>query len=252
MPFFHEIVYLPIYNLLVFFADVLPGGDLGLAVIAVTVAVKFVLLPLSLAAARTQRAMKVLEPELKEIREKYKDQKELQAKETFALYKQHNVKPFASMLMLFIQLPILFGLYYVSHSALAQIDPAALYSFIAAPAAVSTVFLGIFVLTGPNLVLALIAALIQGLQAWYVIPVPAKSTSKTPSMQEDFGRAVALQARFIFPLLIGIIAYSSGVLALYFAASNLFMIAQEFVVRKLHPNAQSTVIDAAINSEAAL
>lgn len=233
---FHTVVYLPIYNLLIFLVDVIPGGDVGLAVIAATIAVKLVLLPLSLSAVRTQRAMKLLEPELKELKERLKDDKEAQAREMFALYKKNNVKPFASILMLFIQLPILFGLYFVSqHAALSQADPALLYPFVHVPAVISPLFLGIFVLTGTSLVLAIAAAATQAFQAWYAIPVPPKSTNKTPSMQEDFGRAVALQARFIFPLLIGFIAYSSAVLALYFVASNLFMVAQEFVVRKLHP-----------------
>ncbi len=233
--FFHHFVYLPIYNLLVFLLDVIPGGDLGLAVIGATIVVKIVLLPLSLAAVRTQRAMKLLEPELKELREKYKDDKETQAKEMFALYKKHNVKPFASILMLFIQLPILFGLYYVSQHATAQIDPNLLYSFVSAPETFSPLFLGIFALTSSSIVLALVAAASQLLQAWYMIPIPPKSTEAIPSMQEEFGRAISLQARFVFPILIGFIAATSGVLALYFIASNLFMVAQEFVVRKMHP-----------------
>lgn len=238
---FHNFVYLPIYNLLAFLLDVVPGGDLGLAVIGATIIVKFILLPLSLSAVRTQRAMKVLEPELKELREKYKDDKETQAREMFALYKKHNVKPFASILMLFIQLPILFGLYYVTHHAgLNAIDPALLYPFIALPESVSPLFLGIFTITGTGIVLALVAAASQALQGWYMIPVPPKTTGGEASLQEEFGRAISLQARFVFPLLIGFISFTSGVLALYFIASNLFMVAQEFVVRKINPQATSS------------
>jgi YidC/Oxa1 family membrane protein insertase len=234
---FHNFVYLPIYNLVAFLLDIIPGGDLGLAIVVATILVKFVLLPLSLAAVRTQRAMKLLEPELKELREKYKEDKETQAREMFALYKKHNVKPFASILMLFIQLPILFGLYFVSErAAKSQIDPTLLYSFVPTPEVVSPFFLGMFMLTSTGIVLALVAAATQLWQAWYMIPVPPKSTSPTPSMQDEFGRAISLQARFVFPLIIGFIAYTSGVLALYFTASNLFMIAQEYVVRKLHPD----------------
>lgn len=234
---FHTFVYLPIYNLLVFLVDVVPGGDLGLAVILATIAVKLILLPLSLSAVRTQRAMKLLEPELKELREKYKDDKETQAKEMFALYKKYNVKPFASILMLFIQLPILFGLYYVSqHAATTAIDPTLLYPFITAPTTLSPLFLGIFSLTGTGIVLALLAGGSQLLQAWYMIPIPPKTSAEMPTMQEEFGRAVSLQARFVFPLLIGFISFSSGMLALYFITSNLFMVVQEFVVRKLDPN----------------
>lgn len=235
---FHTIVYLPIYNLMVFFIDTVPGGDLGLAILLATVVVKLVLMPLSLSAAKTQKAMRGLEPELKELKERLKDDKEKQAREMFALYKKHNVKPFASILMLFIQIPIVLGLYFVCMAvAKASVDPSLLYSFIPNPEHISTLFLGMFPVVGMSIVLAVVAGATQLLQAWYVIPVPPKSTSPTPSMQEEFGRALALQARFMLPLLIGFFSLTSGVIALYFTASNLFMVVQEFVVRKMHKDA---------------
>lgn len=236
MDLFHNLIYVPIYNLVVFLVDVIPGGDLGLAVIGATVVVKLILLPLSLSAVKTQKAMKVLEPELKELKEKYKDDRETQAREMLALYKKHGVKPFASILMLFIQIPILFGLYYVAlhATALSSADPALLYPFVSVPTVFSPDFLGMFPLAEASLVLAAAAALAQLAQSWYTIPVPEKSAAPEPSMQEEFGRMVALQARYIFPLLVAVIAYTSSVLALYFIASSLFMVAQEFVVRSTH------------------
>lgn len=238
--FFHVVIYEPIYNLLIFLVGIIPGGDVGLAVIAATLVVKFILLPLSLSAARTQRVMRTLEPELKRIKEENKDNQEALAKATFALYKEKNVRPFASMLMLFVQLPILWGLYYVSRTALTTVaDPTLLYPFVHAPATLSPLFLGIFAISGTSIVLAAVAALAQAGQAFYMIPVPPKSTAKNPSMQEEMGRAVSLQARFVFPLLIAAIAYTSGVLALYFTASSLFMVGQEFIVRRLHPTSKA-------------
>ncbi len=243
MELFHTLVYLPIHNLLVFFIDIIPGGDLGLAVIGVTLAVKFVLLPLSLEAAKTQKAMKVIEPELKALREKYKDDKEKQAREMFALYKERGVKPFASILMLFVQIPIVFGLYFVCQGAVTTaLDPSLLYSFIPLPEAVNPLFLGVFSVAGMSIVLALVAGITQFIQAWYVIPVPPKNTNGTATTMEEFGRAMALQARFILPLLIGAFALTSGAIALYFSASSLFMVGQEFLVRFLHktPTVAST------------
>ena len=230
---FHNFIYLPIHNLLVLFVDVVPGGDLGLAVIGATLVVKLILLPLSLSAAKTQKAMKLLEPELKALREEFKDDKERQAKEMFALYKKYNVKPFSSILMLFIQIPIVLGLYFACQgAALTALDPSLLYSFIALPEAVNPLFLGLFVVTGPSIVLALLAGATQAAQAFYAIPVPPKSESATPTMQEEFGRAIALQARFMLPLLIAGFAYvGGGAIAIYFTASNVFMLAQEFLVR---------------------
>ncbi len=236
MNLFHDLVFLPVHNLLVFFVDILPGGDLGLAVIAVTLIVKLVLLPLSLQAARTQRMMRAIEPELKALRERTKDNKEAQAREMLALYKEKNVKPFASILMLFLQIPIIFGLYFVSKEAATTVlDASLLYSFVPLPESVSLAFLGIFSVTTMSITLALVAAATQFVQALYVIPVPEKP-KEGATMQEEFAHSMATQARYIFPILIGIFALSSGAIALYFSAASIFMVAQEALVRKLHPN----------------
>jgi YidC/Oxa1 family membrane protein insertase len=239
---FRELVYIPIYNLLVFLIDTIPGADLGIAVIAVTLAIKFILMPLSLVAVKTQKAMRVLEPLLKELREKYKDDKETQARELFALYKKHNVKPFASILLLFIQIPIVLGLYLVcSEVATHPLYTDLLYSFIQAPEHVTTLFLGFFTVAHSSIALALFAGFTQYLYARYAIPVPEKSTATSPSMQEEFGRMMAVQARFMFPVLIALFSYASGALALYFAASNLFMVVQEYIARTFlkHPESKT-------------
>lgn len=232
---FHSLIFVPIYNLLIALTDVLPGGDLGLSVIATTVAIKLALVPLSVQAVRTQKAMRALEPELKELRERYKDDKQQQAQEMFALYKKHGVRPFASILMLFIQIPVVLGLYFVClNVASGTVDPSLIYSFVPAPEAISPLFLGFFSVAGTSVVLALIAGVSQAAQAWYAIPVPKKKENGAATMQEEFGRAVALQARFALPVLIGFFALASGALALYFATSSLFMIAQEFFMRLAH------------------
>jgi YidC/Oxa1 family membrane protein insertase len=115
----------------------------GLAVIAVTLVVKVVVMPITFSAVRTQRAMKVIEPELKALKEKYKDDKDRQAKETFALYKKYRMNPFASFITLLIQLPILLALYWVFRGeALPAIDVHSLYAFVAIPSHISTIYLG--------------------------------------------------------------------------------------------------------------
>lgn len=241
---FHTFIYLPIHNLLVFLVDIVPGGDLGVAVILVTLAIKFVLMPLSLSAVKTQRMMRVIDPEMKELREKYKDDRETQAREMLALYKKYGVKPFSSILLLIIQIPIVLGLYFVAQGAtLTALDPSLLYSFVAVPTVFSTNFLGVFSVTTSSIALAVIAGITQFLYATYAIPVPPKSEKKNPSMQDEFARAMAMQARFMFPLLIALFSYTSGALALYFAASNLFMVAQEFIARTFFKHPEQKVED---------
>jgi YidC/Oxa1 family membrane protein insertase len=68
--------------------------------------------------------MKKVEPHLKRIKEEHKDDKEKQAREMMALYKEHNIKPFASFILVFIQLPVILALYWVfKNQSLPNIDP---------------------------------------------------------------------------------------------------------------------------------
>ncbi|MDB5265405.1 MAG: 60 kDa inner rane insertion protein preprotein translocase subunit YidC [Parcubacteria group bacterium] len=231
--FFTIVLYAPIYNLLIFLVDILPGGDIGLAVIIVTIIVKLVIAPLTISALRTSRAMQAIQPKFKELQEKYKDDKELQAKETFALYKKYKINPFASILTLFIQLPVIIALYYVFRHEVVKFDPTILYSFVHVPAVISNNFLGFFPLTAHNIILAALAAITQFLQAKYAMPVPP-STGPDASASEQFNRTMAMQMRYMLPLFIGFIAYiSSGAIALYFITTALFTLGQELFMRKL-------------------
>lgn len=232
--FFHTVLYVPLYNLLVFLVSVIPGGDIGIAVILATIIVKLLLWPLSMSAARTQKAMKAMEPELKEVRAKNKDDKEKEMKEMMALYKKYDIHPFASILPVLIQLPIIIGLYWVFRTeSLPHIDIALLYPFVHAPAAAASVlFLGMFSITAHSILLAAIAGLTQLAQAWYAIPVPPASVEVGSSPGQDFARAMALQARFMLPIIIAFVAYTSGAIALYFITSNIVALFQEFIVRR--------------------
>jgi YidC/Oxa1 family membrane protein insertase len=60
----HTFFFDPVYNVLVFFIDVMPGGDVGLAIIATVILVKLVLLPVSIKAVKTQKVMRDIEPKL--------------------------------------------------------------------------------------------------------------------------------------------------------------------------------------------
>lgn len=236
LEFFHTFLYVPIYNLLIFLVGILPGADVGLAVIIVTLVIKTLTMPLSFSAIKTQQAMKKVEPKLKEIKEKHKDNKELQATEMFALYKEHGIKPFSSIFIMLIQIPVLISLFFVfQNEPLDKVNPDILYTFIADPGTFSPLLFGLFLISGHHIVLAIIAGITQYFQARYAIPVPPKSEAKTATpeaMQAEFARALAVQARYILPIIIGFVAYASGAIALYLITSNLFGILQEYIVRK--------------------
>ncbi len=234
LSFFHTILYVPIYNILIFLVGVSPHGDVGLALIGVVLLVRLAILPFSLSTVHTQKAMQVLNPEIKALQEKYKNDKEKLAKETFALYKKYKVNPFSSILTLFIQIPILFTLYFiVRNKALYTVNTSILYSFVHVPAVLSPLFLGFFVISEPNIILALVAGLSQFVYAYWGIPLPPapeKSTNSKPgtpgSMQEEFGRAMTLQMRYVLPAFIAFLSYTSGAIAIYFITSNIVMLLQ--------------------------
>jgi YidC/Oxa1 family membrane protein insertase len=229
---FYTYLYTPIYNLLIFFVDVVPGGDVGIAVILVTLVVKLILSPLTIGAAETGHRTRLIAPQLKEIQKKYKDNREKLALETLALYKNNGIRPFASIFGSLLQIPVVLALYLVFHNEqLLSPNTDLIYSFITYPAQISPLFLGIFPTTGHVLILALIAAAVQYLQGHLSIPIPKKEAGTTPATSEEFARAMSIQARFLIPVIIGVVAYISGALAIYFITSSVFGIAQEYYVR---------------------
>jgi len=234
--FFHAVFYNPIYNALVALVALIPGGDVGVAVILVTIIIRLILLPFSLSAARTQRAMKVLEPKIKELKEKHKGDKEKEALETLALYREAEVNPFASILTVFIQIPVLLALYWVFYyepfSTVTSINTARLYAFTPLPHAMSLHFLGIISVAGKSIVLAVLAGVTQFFQAHLALSGTMKP-SDTKGMQNDFQRIMGMQLKYVFPFLIAAISYTtSGAIALYFITTNIAGSLQEIHVRR--------------------
>ncbi len=232
--FFNAAFYNPIYNALVALVALVPGGDVGVAVILLTVVIRLILLPFSLSAARTQRAMKNIEPKIKELKERHKGDKEKEALETLALYREEKVNPFASILTVFIQIPVLLALYWVFYyEPFSTVNTARLYALTPVPSFISLEFLGLISVAGKSITLAVLAGVTQFLQAHMALSGTMKP-SDTKSMQNDFQRVMGLQLKYVFPFLIGIISYTtSGAIALYFITTNLAGSLQEWYVRRV-------------------
>ena len=133
----HTFFFDPIYNGLIFLVDAVPHGDVGIAIIGLVVVAKILLLPLSLKASRTQFLMQKLEPKVREIKETFKDKKEDQARAMMKAYSDGGVNPFAGIALAFIQIPILFALYFSVYSGggvkLPDVSVSLLYSFVPSP-----------------------------------------------------------------------------------------------------------------------
>lgn len=228
------ILYQPLINALAFLVSIIPGGDVGLAVVLLTILVKILLFPLSQHQIRNQAAMNMLAPEIEKIK-KGGASKEEQARLTFELYKKHKTNPFSGCLVIIPTIIVLIALYSVFIKGV-SFDAHLLYSFINAPEQVNMLFLGIFDLTKESIILAVLAGVSQYFQAYYMPKPPAPSpSSKNPpdSFQANLTKSMNIQMKYVFPFIIAFIAYEYlGVIALYLITSNVFAIGQQIYVNK--------------------
>ena len=230
---FHAIIYDPLYNGLTFFVGIIPSHDIGLAIIALTIVVRIVIFPLSSRAIKAQMAMKKIAPEVEVIKAKYKNNREEQGKAIFALYRERGVRPFASIGLVLIQFPVLIGLYWVFYAGgFPEVDASLLYSFVPVPPSVDMEFLGVLDMSKRSIILAILAALTQFIYTRLSMGPRQKAPEATPveaSLSGDMAKSFDLQARYVLPLIIGVIAYTIPAAApLYWVTSNIAMIIQEY------------------------
>ncbi len=233
----HTFFFDPVYNSLVFFIDTLPHGDVGLAIVCTVVFIKLVILPLSIKVAKMQVKMREIEPKMKELKETIKDKQE-QAQAMMQLYQEAGINPFSSILLMFIQFPIIIALYLAvikgGGVALPEINIDLLYAFIPTPETVSMVMFSVFDITQKSLPLALVAGLTQGIHVRLSMPKLApKDPDAAPNFKDEFARSMQMQMRYVMPVIITFVAYTfSAAIALYFTVSNIMAIFTEMVVRK--------------------
>ncbi len=234
--FFKIIVFIPLYNLLVWLTAILPGADLGLAIILLTILVKIVIFPLYKTSVMTQIKMKAVEGELKAIKEQNKDNLPEQSRLTMELYKKEKINPFSSFLVLLIQIPIIISLFYVFRQSF-TIDINLVYSFITIPNHINTIFLGFVKLTvSHNYALAFLTGVTQYLQVTLSLPKREKNKSsdkKEVSFGQDLAKSMDFQMRYAMPVMTAVIAFTlPAAISLYWVTSNVFSAIYEVVVIK--------------------
>jgi len=228
----------PLFNVLLLFYAVIPGQDLGLAIIAITLLVRIVLFPSYFKSIKAQELLRKHQPELDKIKERYKHDQEAQARETMKFYQENKVNPFSGCLPLLVQLPILFALYRVFSFALGETALTHLYDFfpLATPESINSIFLSwtgvswlMVDLSQRSIALALVAAVSQYFQAKMMTPAKPKGEGPQQTVQ-----AIGSQMVYIFPVITFFFAMSlPSALALYWVATTLFTIAQQVIVKKI-------------------
>jgi YidC/Oxa1 family membrane protein insertase len=204
----------------------MPGKDVGLAIILLTILVKLVLYPLTKKSIESQTAMARMQPELDRIKREHPDKQE-QAKHTMALYKEQKTSPFSGCLVMLIQLPIIFALYYVFLHGFS--DTSLLYSFVGNPGTLNTNFLGFLDITKPHIVLAILAGISQFMQMKISFSGTPKSAAPSDG-KPDMTKMMQTQMQYLLIIYIG--TRLSGAVALYWITSNIVGAVQEYLIRR--------------------
>ncbi len=249
---FNEIFYRPMFNLLIALYHYLPVHDLGIAIVGLTVVTLLFLFWPSLVQIKSSTALQEIQPKLKALQAKYKDDKQELAKQTMALYKEHKFNPFSSCLPLLIQLPFIFAMYQVfigglkvdaTTHLLASDQLPKLYGHLRdlyTTTQISTMSFGFLDLTANhNIPLALVVGGTQYLLTRMLSPkkFPPKGVE---TAKDESAMSMALkQMNYITPFTFAFFSYilPAGI-SLYYVTWNIFQILQRQWVARKHASVE--------------
>jgi len=224
------------------------GTDSGvtwtLAIVGLVILIRIILIPLFVKQIKSQRALTALQPHMKAIQTKYKDDRQKQSEEMMKLYKEHKTNPLASCFPILAQAPIFFALFTVlngigknppqKHGVLTQDDvvSAAAAKFFGAP--ISQTFLGSDITTVKVVTVILIAFM----SATTFTTQKQLMTKGMPKMSTQNNMMLQQQKimLYLFPVIFAVsgVNFPVGVL-IYWSTTNLWTWAQQFYVIKRNP-----------------
>jgi YidC/Oxa1 family membrane protein insertase len=223
-------------HVLVYFHDSV-GLSWGGAIIALTVATRTLLIPLTYKQLKGMRALQVLQPQIKEIQAKYKNDKQRMQQEMMRFYQENKVNPFASCIPLLAQLPVFITLFYVLQKDL-RFDicgqSAKTCSEFAESQGHSAGFFGESFLFIPDLTAKAEGSVLIALLVLYVATQLISGLVMAVTADKS-QRVLMMLLPFIFvPIIIG---FPAG-LVLYWITTNIWTIGQQAVVRQVMPPPQ--------------
>lgn len=279
MNIFELFIVQPIFNLLLALYSFI--GDFGIAVIIFTIIVRFALWPLVVKQLHQVKAMRKLQPELARIKKASKGNRQLESMQMLELYKKHGVKPFRSILMLLIQLPIFIALFQViqiftSHREqiekftyifMQQFEP--VRALIDNPETFNRMFLGFVDITthaistnGINFFLiglAILAAYTQYIISKQTTPTTSSKRlrdvlaeageGKQPDQAELNAVMMGKMIKFLPFLMFFIMLSLPGALGLYYVTSNIFAAIQQHFLLKRDAEEMDQIAEYAIKQQ---
>lgn len=225
---YNEIIYRPLLNLLVFFYHYIP--DIGVVIVLLTLLIRLLMAPSFHRSLKSQKAMAELQPKLNAVKEKYKNDKEGQARAMMELYKEHKINPLSSCLPLLIQFPILIALYQVFSKALNN-HLTGLYTFVSKPETINPFFLHLMDLSKPSILLGVLAGLAQFWQSKMMLPKTSNGEQDTTT------KAIQMQTTYFLPIVSVVIAVKLPAgLPLYWLVTTLFAVGQQYWLTRRQPS----------------
>ena len=225
------IITKPLAYLLNFFSSYL--GNVGLAIIALTICIRIILFPLANKSFKSMSKMKVLQPKMMEIRERYGNDKVQMQKEVMALYKKEKANPLAGCLPILLQIPVFFALYKVLTVTL-EMRQAPFYGWIKDlsvpdPYSIFNLF-GLIPIDLPSFLIIGIWPLLMGATMFL-------QQKLNPAPPDPVQAKVMAMLPFIFIFLFA--QFAAG-LVLYWTCNNILSIAQQWIImRKLDNEKQA-------------
>ena len=226
--FFKTILYTPLFNALVLISIAVPGHDLGISIILLTVIIRVLFFPLSIKAQRSQRTLNALSGKVNELKAKHKTDQAAQGAAIMQLYKENGVNPVAGCIPLLLQLPVLIALYQVFIAGLSPESLSALYSFVSRPESINTLFLGFINITIKNHYLAILAGVLQYIQAKQSSVYMQGSGSLNPHM-----KSLNTQMLYFLPIFIVVIGWNLPAgLVLYWITTTVCSMAEQWYLKR--------------------
>ncbi len=232
---FQTIFYQPILNLLVYLYNIVPGSDIGIAIVILTLLIRLILYPLNRKSIQSQKALQDLQPKIEELKKRHADDKQALGKEMMEMYKREKVNPFSSCLPLLIQFPFLIAVFYVFRDGLSGGSLDLVYSFISKPEMINPISLGFFDLSKPSPILAVLAGAAQFWQAKMMITKrpPKIVQGKSGAKDEDMMAIMNKQMVYFMPAITVFIGLTfPGGLTLYWLLTTVFTALQQLIMFK--------------------
>jgi len=227
---FNTFLYQPIINILVLLYNTIAFGDLGVAIIILTVIVRLCLAPMYHKMLHQQAITQKMRPEMLKIQEEHKNDKEKQTLLIMELYKKHKINPFYTFLVLLIQLPVLWALFKAFTSGLNGKIAEVIYPFIGNPGTFNPIAFGALNLNERSILLIALTAVAQFVQTKLASP-----SVKDPKMPMPSGNVMGIMLALFSVFILWSLP---SAVAVYWLTTTLFSMGQQFVCNKSIKNAE--------------